>query len=355
MNTESSAGTPPKLKPQSNYRAENALVIASAAGRWTEILMTHGIAEQFLSGKHSFCPIHGGKDGFRFTDEGRGCWVCATCTGDKFMDGFNLIEKFKGVRNSEAFRMVAEYLRGNQLSSHTQKTLSKKKTLGQDLTQAQRQEQGAIHAKAILSQCIRRTHPYLQAKGLDQLALVNTKLYRVRGSEQIVRAGALIIPLYDLATKRLVSLQFINADGSRGYIAGSIIANAVHTVSGSLPRSFVGICEGYGNALTVSMVMGVDTIMACDSGGMVSKCQRIAAAHLDKSIVLFCDNDKNGVGQQAGLRASNLTGGITITPPDVGQDWNDYFKQHGLEQTRAAISYQLKSLRNDNDRCTEKQ
>ena len=328
-----------------------------AYGRWgSEILPHFRIDKHFLSGKHVSCPIHGGKDGFRFTDEGRGCWVCATCTGNKFMDGFNLIEKAKGVKNSEAFRMVAEYLRDNQspLQVH-QKTLSKRSTLGQDQTPAQRQEQGVIHAKSILSQCIRRTHPYLQAKEIELVVLVNTKPYRVTGSAQMVRAGALIIPLYDLATGRLVSLQFINADGSRGYIAGSIIANAAHTVSGTQSLSWVGICEGYANALTVSMAMGADVVMACDAGGMVSKCKSIAADHPEKRIVLFCDNDKNGQGQQAGLNASNLTGGVIITPPDVGQDWNDYFKQHGLEQTRTEISNQLKSPRNYNDRCKEKQ
>lgn len=335
----------------------NYIIIKNAAyGRWgNEILPHFGIDISFLSGKHSSCPIHGGKDGFRFSDEGRGCWVCATCTGNKFMDGFNLIEKYRRVNNSKAFHMVAEYLRGNLSLPHIQQTLSKRKALGQDQTQAQRQVQGAIHAKIILSQCIQRTHPYLQAKGLDLLVLVNTKSYRVTGSAQIVRAGALIIPLYNLSTGQIVSLQFINADGSRGYIAGSFIANAVHTTSGVLSLSWIGLCEGYANAVTISMVTEAGIVMTCDAGGMVSKCQNIAAAHPDKRIVLFCDNDKNGVGQQAGLKASNLTGGITIIPSDAGQDWNDYFKQHGFEQTRAAIGNQLKSPRNYNDRCNEKQ
>ena len=92
MSATSGAGTPPsRLKTQVDYKASNAEVIACANGRWTEILTTHGISELSLSGKHSPCPIHGGKDGFRFTDEGKGSWVCATCTEGKFNDGFNLI------------------------------------------------------------------------------------------------------------------------------------------------------------------------------------------------------------------------------------------------------------------------
>ena len=181
--------------------------------------------------------------------------------------------------------------------------------------------------------------------------MINTKNYRVSDSAQIVRAGALIIPLYNLLTGRLVSLQFINVDGSRGYIAGSIISNAVHTISGVLSLSWMGICEGYADAVCLSTVTGADVVMTCDASGMANKCQRIAATHPEKHIVLFCDNDKNGVGQEAGLKASHLTGGVTITPPEVGQDWNDYFMQYGLEQTRVAISNQLKSPRNYNDRC----
>lgn len=323
-----------------------AAIKNAAHGCWgNEILPYFGIDKHFLSGKHSPCPIHGGKDGFRFTDEGRGFWVCATCTDSKFLDGFNLIEKHRGISNREAFRMVADYIRNNSSSIHVQKMLTKKETSGISpvKTQTQRQEIGALYAKAILSQCIRRTHPYLQTKGLTQLVLINTKSYPVPDSAQIVRAGALIIPLYDLETGRLVSLQFINADKTRGYIANSSIANAVHTVSGALSLSldWIGVTEGFANALVASIVTGADIVMACDASSLVSKCQRIAASHPEKRIVFFCDNDKDGKGQKAGFKASNLTGGVTITPPGVGQDWSDYFLKYGLEQTRITISNQL--------------
>lgn len=324
-----------------------AEIKVAAAGRWNNEILPHfGIDKHSLSGKHSPCPIHGGNDGFRFTDEGRGCWVCATCTGSKFLDGFNLIEKYKRISNREAFRMVAEYLRGGQLSTQGQETLAKKKTLSPVLTQNQEQEIPENHAMNILSQCSRwYTHPYLKAKKLNLPALINTKSYQVQGSKQIIRENALIIPLHDLKTGELVSLQFINANGSRGYIANSTIANAVHVVTGRHPLlSWIGLAEGYADALTIAILTDAEVIMACDAGGLTSKAERIQALYPDKRLVFFADNDESNTGQKAAKAAQKLTGGYIVTPPDVGDDWNDYFKKHGPEQTKIEINRQLKML-----------
>jgi putative DNA primase/helicase len=321
-------------------------VKAAAYGRWgNEILPHFGIDKKFLSGKHSSCPIHGGKDGFRFTDEGRGCWVCATCTGNKFLDGFNLIEKYMGVSNREAFHMVAKYLRENQIAIQGQETLAKKKTLTPEFTSVQQQKIAATHCMNILSQCIWGTHLYLTNKKLELPALINTKSYKIPDSKQTVRADALIIPLYDLATGHLVSLQFINADGSRGYVANSIIANAVHIIPGfSSLLPWIAVAEGYANTLTIALITDAIVVMACDAGGLMSKAERIQALYPDKKLVFFADNDESNTGQKAARTAQKLTGGYIITPPNVGDDWNDYFKTYGSEQTKIEINRQLKTI-----------
>jgi len=51
-----------------------------AQGRWKSILTALGADEKTLSGKHTACPLCGGKDRFRFDDkEGRGTYFCSGC------------------------------------------------------------------------------------------------------------------------------------------------------------------------------------------------------------------------------------------------------------------------------------
>lgn len=318
-------------------------VKTAASGRWdNEILPHFGVDKHLLTGKHGPCPICGGKDRFRFDNKnGRGTFYCNHCGAG---DGFNFVEKYKKVSNREAFHMVAQYLRSNGLAIQGQKTLAKKEILSPVPTQAQEMAENQV--MNILAQCSRwYTHPYLKAKKLNLPVLINTKSYQVQGSKQIIRENALIIPLHDLKTGDLVSLQFINTDGSRGYIAKSTIANAVHVVTGRHPLlSWIGITEGYADALTIALLTDAEVIMACDAGGLTSKAERIQALYPDKRLVFFADKDESETGQKAAKAAQQLTGGCIVTPPDVGDDWNDYFKKHGPEQTKIEINRQLKML-----------
>ena len=73
---------------QADYKSCNAEVIALARGIWPQILIAHGIAEHFLSGKHVPCPICSGTDRFRFDNKnGDGTYFCNQCGSG---DGFNL-------------------------------------------------------------------------------------------------------------------------------------------------------------------------------------------------------------------------------------------------------------------------
>lgn len=49
-----------------------------AKGKWRNILSEIGVASKALTGKHTPCPICGGKDRFRFLDtSGSGSWICS--------------------------------------------------------------------------------------------------------------------------------------------------------------------------------------------------------------------------------------------------------------------------------------
>lgn len=66
-----------------------------ALGRWPGILSSFGLTDKQLSGKHTACPVCGGKDRFRFDDqEGRGTFFCSHCGAG---DGVALVMALKGV------------------------------------------------------------------------------------------------------------------------------------------------------------------------------------------------------------------------------------------------------------------
>lgn len=361
MSATSGAGTPPsRLKEHVDYKTNNASVLAYSTNRWPEILKAHGISEHFLSGKHSSCPIHTGKDGFRFKDEGKGFWVCATCTGGKFKDGINLIALHRGISNSEAFKLVATYLNLNgnplskkqnvkQLSNPIQEHLNRQaKKLNQDLAAYQKKKVSGAHADNILSACVARPHPYLTKKGINQPVLINTKNYKIT-DKQTVYASALVIPIYDINDhKQLIGAQFINADGSRAYIAGTPIADGIHILKCNDDLPYIGVCEGYATSLSVFISTGVTVAVAFDANGIEGKAERLRDLFPGKQLAFFGDNDSNNRGQEAAHAAAVKTNGIAVIPSTPG-DWNDYHQAHGLDATKSEITRQLKEQQSIKD------
>ncbi|MDN0082500.1 toprim domain-containing protein [Crenobacter sp. SG2305] len=90
-----------------------------ARGRWPELLVSFGINQSFLDGKHHACPCCEGKDRFRFDDKtGDGNWVCSghgmkrgSSVGAG--NGIDLLMGYLGKSFREVADMVREALTGN--------------------------------------------------------------------------------------------------------------------------------------------------------------------------------------------------------------------------------------------------
>lgn len=71
-----------------------------ARNKWRGILSAIGIDSEFLTGRHTACPVCGGKDRFRFDDkDGRGSFYCSGCGAG---DGVELVKRFRGIGFKEA-------------------------------------------------------------------------------------------------------------------------------------------------------------------------------------------------------------------------------------------------------------
>lgn len=345
--TSGPASPPSRLKTQTtNYKASNAEVIAWARGRWQEILIALGIPAACLSGEHVTCPLpsHGGEKDFRYDNhKGKGDWICTCSSGD----GVNLIALYLGIENGKAFELIAKYLGLNGQSTSIKNNEAQ---IGasfpkpeQDRDLLAKKKAASAHATNLLTQCIERSHPYLQNKGINQTILVNTKPYKVN-DKQTVYSNALIIPIYAIDDhSQLIGAQSINANCRKPYpyITGTAIKDGIHILKGDDEMPYIGVCEGYATGLSVSMATGAMVVIAFDANGMRSKSERLQASFLGKQLVFFGDHDANKTGNKAAQAAALKVNGLAIIPPEVG-DWNDYHQAHGLDITKTQIDRQLK-------------
>lgn len=90
-----------------------SLVKNTVGSDWLEVIST--LAPHFGNacdrvGRHVPCPIHGGKDGFRFFHDAyeKGGGICNTCGA--FSDGFALLMWANGWTFVEALNEVAEHV-----------------------------------------------------------------------------------------------------------------------------------------------------------------------------------------------------------------------------------------------------
>ncbi|EOG4203832.1 TPA: primase-helicase zinc-binding domain-containing protein, partial [Klebsiella pneumoniae] len=79
-------------------------VTSAAAGRWPYVLAGLSIDVPDSSRRHAPCPACGGKDRFRFDDNGRGSFICNQCGAG---DGLDLIKKVNNCDTTEAAHLAA--------------------------------------------------------------------------------------------------------------------------------------------------------------------------------------------------------------------------------------------------------
>jgi len=121
-----------------------------AHGHWDKVLsllLPNISSIQFNPKKHQPCPIHGGKDGFRFFSDYTltGGAYCNTC--GSFPDGFNLLQRIHGWSFPKSLEEVANVLgcESKEYSKSTKATNSATETMRHN----QQQEQEKLNQKAL--------------------------------------------------------------------------------------------------------------------------------------------------------------------------------------------------------------
>ena len=206
---------------------------------------------------------------------------------------------------------------------------------------AQRRTQAAEKAGRLWAsfQPATADNPYLLRKGIEPL-----------GDIRQTKNGSLVLPVLN-AEGRLVSLQFIDAEGGKRFLS----CGEVKACFCSLPAKDGGksgpllIAEGYATAASLRMATGHAALAAFNCGNLVSVAEMARQKYPQREILICADNDLTNTkadgtpcnpGMEEASRAAFAVDGKLVLCPDIegrNTDFNDLHQKHGLEAVRKAV------------------
>ena len=190
-----------------------------------------------------------------------------------------------------------------------------------------RRQDAADKAADLMKRATHTWHPYLVAKGFPE----------ERG---FVVDDLFLVPMRDIETGRINSVQMIDAHGGKKFLPGGKAKGSVFMLGTGSPTF---LCEGYATALSVRAAL-----RSLYSPARVVVC--FSAANLKPvsertGDFVVADNDESNAGRLWAER----TGLPYWMPPEIG-DANDFHMRHGLR----ALAEALNGLRREakgSDRC----
>jgi putative DNA primase/helicase len=299
-------------------------------GRWRGVLLTLGVVETALTGKHTACPGCGGTDRFRFDNkEGRGTWICSRCGAG---DGFDLLKLAFGWSFAEAAKRIEACIGEVAPEPVTPKLARPPREPLRDLWKQ--------------STPFRPGDPvdqYLQARGLlhdcpPALRYAPSCYY---GPGVCLPAMVAVVSGPDV---RPVTLHRTYLEGPRKapveeprkLMPGSVPVGAA--VRLAEPGEMMGIAEGIETALAAAALFGIPVWSAISA----SILEKWAPPEECRRVIVFADADRSFRGQAASyqlarrLVAMGLDAEVQV-PPTMGTDWNDVLLSRGRPSSPGAV------------------
>ena len=318
-------------------------VTTAAAGNWPYVMAGLAVSVPKSPRQHSPCPACGGKDRFRFDDNGRGSFICNHCGAG---DGLDLIRMVNQCDTTEAAKLVADVLgidyrtaepdqraasqRREQLAQQRQKQ-EQKYWQRQAEIETERREAFSAEYQRLSGLTSERESEYLIAKGLDGVIT------------QCLPDGSILLPLTD-TDATIVAAQTISKTGSKKHLYGSAKQGAYHAVNAPQQPQAVILAEGYATALSVNLMRpDALTVATIDAGNLLPVAEVMRGKYPQAKIIIAADNDYHddepNTGKLAAIKtAQAVSGWLTLPPGDHKADWDDYRQQYGLETATAAFN-----------------
>lgn len=293
-----------------------------AVGRWRAILPALGIAQRYLTGKHTDCPLcKQGKDRWRFDDKGGyGTWICNQCGAG---DGISLVMRLKGVTFGEACKLVEEHIPGAAVRVQSATDTADWMERGLALWSAAKPLSG-IDAASL----------YLRRRGIEQpypaMLRFHARMSYRHPDRSLTRHPAMIARYVSPdATQSTFHLTYLDGSGRKANLPqvrklwpGKVPDGGAVRLAPSAET--MGIAEGIETAMSAMQVFEIPVWAALNSGNLM-KWQPPETA---RNVIVFGDHDTNFDGQTKAyalahrLKLSGLD--VEVRIPDFDGDWNDY-------------------------------
>ena len=305
----------------------------AARGKWKGILLQLGVPASALTGKHSACPMCGGKDRFRFDNvDQRGTFICGQCGAG---DGMKLAQDFTGKSFPETAAAI-DLIIGN-IKPDTDKPRS-------EMNDDQRRQ--ALRALWAETQQVAPgdlADRYLTSRGLGELIYPKSLRFgaSIRDGDGGVRPCMVAVVCGPDLKPVTMHRTFLRPDG----LAKAEMASPRKLMPGSLPDgACVQLCDYTGGALGIAE--GIETAMSASALYEMPVWAAINSAMLAKwvppegceEVAVFGDNDPKFGGQAAAYSLAHRLGvkGIDVSvhiPPTPGTDWNDIWQSRSKRHT----------------------
>lgn len=318
-------------------------VTHAAAGQWPFVLAGLNIDVPDSPRKHTACPACGGKDRFRFDDDGRGAHFCNSCGAG---DGLELVKKVNNCDATRAAQLVADVL---GMNVHGMRNPSSQG--GDQQQQSQADRRAALAQQQAEDRAARATRFTAKLTALTAQAQPGEPVYLAgKGltgfTFPVLPDGALLLVLVNEAGDT-VAAQTITADGEKRLLTGSAKKGSFCVVnSGESPETVI-IAEGLATVLSAHLMRpDALAVVAIDAGNLLPVAKVMRQQYPQAHIIIVADNDikpdEPNTGREAAEKAAAaVNGSVALPPGDHKADWNDYHLQHGLENASAAFNDSL--------------
>ncbi len=305
-----------------------------AQGRWPGILQALGIDRQYLTGKHTGCPIcRDGRDRFRFDNkEGRGSFFCSVCGAG---DGVKLVMLTKGLDFKTAAKEIEAVLGTAPVGEVKPERSDADKRAAMNRLWS---SSSPINANDPVAAWL-----FNRARVVTYPKCLRTAL-RVRYEDDEPSYHPAMVAMVSDPDGRPTILHrtYLTKDGRKAPVEKPRRVMAGTIAKGSAVRlmehgDVLGIAEGIETAFAASALFGVPCWAALNAG-MLSEWVPPEGV---REVVVFGDNDGNYTGQAAAfslarrLACKNLKAVVKI-PQAIGQDWNDVFLESASHEIREA-------------------
>lgn len=146
--------------------------------------------------------------------------------------------------------------------------------------------------------------PYLQRKKIADIGVRHSR-------------DSIAIPVQDVDGK-LTGLQFIDADGNKRFLTGTIKKGRFCPIGEVTdPLGFIGVSEGYATGVSCHMATAWPVFVAFDAGNLEHVAKVIREKYPQSKIVIFGDDDRgnpDNPGRNKAEAAAYAVGGVALFP-----------------------------------------